>query len=148
MLTAVVLICACAPSSAIGTASSSASADACPSGAVNVGGYLYGGALGVQAGILVRLRAGDAPLKILWANRGAVAPREMTISARNLNSSAPAVSLTAGWAATPAQLTFPAQGPVTGYVSEIPTLTTGGCWTFRWAAGGDGDAITVRVPER
>lgn len=142
-----VLICACGPSSAVGTASPLDSADSCSSSAVKVNGYLYGGALGVQEGIL-RLRPGDPPLKILWANRGTVPPREMTISGRKLSGSASAVTVAAGWAATDARPTFPAQGPVTGYVSEIPTLVEGGCWTFRWDAGGAGDVIAVRVPER
>ncbi len=146
VVSAAVLICACAPWSAVGAAPASASAEPCPSRTVNFGGYLYGGVLGVQEGILKWVSVGDAPSKLLWANRSAAPPRDMTITARNLNGLAPAVSLTATWAATPAQPVFPAQGPVVGYVSTLPTLTAGGCWTFRWDAGGIDDVITLHVP--
>jgi hypothetical protein len=146
VVSAAVLLCVCAPSSAGGAPPASASLEPCPSRTVNFGGYLYGGALGVQEGILKSLDVGGAPLKIVWANRGAVPPREMTILARNLNGLTPAVSLTAAWAATSAQPTFPAQGPVVGYVSIVPTLATAGCWTFRWDGGDSVDAITLHVP--
>lgn len=138
---------ACSPV-ASAPASPSVSPDSCGSEGTHLGGYLYGGVLGVQEGIVSRIRAGQPPLKIMWANNAAAAPREMTISARNTDASASEIVLSAGWAATPSQSTFPSSRPVTGYVSEIPTLPTGGCWTFRWTAGGAQDALTVRVPDR
>lgn len=143
-----VLLVACGGPTGTLSGSPSAAPDSFQTSTARVGGYLYGGALGVQEGIVDRIHPKQPPLKIMWANRAATPPSQMTISAQLFGASTPAFSFAAGWAATPAQPTFPSGSPVTGYVSEIPTLTSGGCWTFRWNGGADADAVTVRVPDQ
>ena len=124
------------------TSPSPSSSTSCGASVENVGGYLFSGSLGIQNGIESRLQANQLPVKVLWANRSAQPPQRMTISGI---AQASEVRLTAGWAATQTQQTFPTTGIVTGYVSEIPTLPFAGCWEFRWNEGSAGDRLTLRV---
>lgn len=143
-----VLLVACGGPTGTVSGSPSTAPGSCQTSSARIGGYLYGGALGVQEGISVRIRPNQPPLKIMWANRAATPPRQMMVSAQLFGASTPDMSFTAGWAATPTQPTFPSGSPVTGYVSEIPPLPSGGCWTFRWTGGAEGDAVVVRVPDQ
>lgn len=132
--------------SASATASNALSTTSCGTPIETVGEYMFSGGLGIQSGVQVSLRANQAPLKIMWANRSPQPPREMTI--RIVAQGQPTVVLTmsAGWAATQAQPSFPASGPVSGYVSEIPTIPAAGCWEFGWTEGpGAADRLTLRV---
>lgn len=114
----------------------------CGTSAEIVGDYLFSGSLGVQNGVEIRLRANQPPLKVMWANRSARPPRAMTI--RGI-AQASELQVTAGWAPTQPQQTFPTTGSVTGYVSEIPTVRVPGCWEFRWSEGAAGDRLVLRV---
>lgn len=107
----------------------------------NVG--LFGGALGVQTAIL-ELGGNQPPFKVLWSNRAASPPIEMTIVATRLDVPGTGVRIRAGWAPTSIGATLPTGRPVTGYVSEIPTLLAG-CWQFRWLEGSHEDRIVVDV---
>lgn len=125
------------------TASNALSATSCGTPIETVGEYMFSGGLGIQSGVQVGLRANQPPLKVTWANRSAQPPREMTI--RVVAQGQPAVTMSAGWAATQAQPSFPTSGPVTGYVSEIPTLPAAGCWEFSWTEGSAADKLTLRA---
>ena len=141
------LLGACGPNTA--PSASPSSIDACPVTTTKIGDYVFGGALGVQSGPLASLRANEPPRKVMFANRAPTPPREMTIRARPVESQNPAASqalpIRAGWAPTRPDQTFSPIPPVLGYVSEIPTLSAGGCWELSWNEGTATDRIVVRV---
>jgi hypothetical protein len=110
-----------------------------------VGLFLFSGSLGIQNGIEARLRANELPVKVLWANRSAQPPRAMTIRIVAQGARAGELTMSAGWAPTPAQPSFPTGSPVTGYVSEIPTVPFEGCWEFSWSEGSASDRLALRV---
>ena len=128
------------------TAANGFSSTSCGTPIEIVGEYMFSGGLGIQSGVAVRLRANQPPLKVLWANRSPQPPREMTIRIVAQGQPTGALTMSAGWAATQAQPSFPTSGPVTGYVSEIPTIPAAGCWEFIWTEGpGAADRLTLRV---
>ncbi len=128
------------------TASNALSTTSCGTPIETVGEYIFSGGLGIQSGVQVRLRANQPPLKVLWANRSPQPPREMTIRIVAQGQPTVALTMSAGWAATQAQPSFPMGGPVTGYVSEIPSIPVAGCWEFGWTEGpGAADRLTLRV---
>lgn len=130
-----------------GTASKVLSRTSCAAPVEIVGMYLFSGGLGIQSGVQVSLRANQPPLKIMWANRSAQPPRAMTIRIVALGERTGELTMSAGWAATQPQQSFPTSGPVTGYVSEIPTIPFGGCWEFSWSEGSPADRLTLRVAD-
>ena len=121
------------------------SATSCGTPIETVGEYMFSGDLGIQSGVQVRLQANQPPLKVMWANRSAQPPRAMTIRIVAQGQPTVALTMSAGWAATQAQPSFPTRGPVTGYVSEIPTVPAAGCWDFNWTEGSAADKFTLRV---
>jgi len=112
-----------------------------------IGAFLFSNPIGVQTGVEIRLHANQPPLKVMWANRSSAPPRAMRIRIVGPPGQAPELSMSAGWAPTQAEPSFPAGSLVTGYVSEIPTLPSAGCWEFSWAEGSAADKIVLRAAQ-
>lgn len=127
------------------TGTNGPSSTSCGTPVAGVGAFLFANAMGVQNGVELRLHANQPPLKVMWANRSAAPPRAMSIRIVRPGGQAPELSMLAGWAPTQAEPSFPAGSLVTGYVSEIPTLPSAGCWEFSWIGGSTADKVVLRA---